>query len=147
MSAAQRDSSAALVGRQAKMRRRLSVSDTPVTDSGPSTVKSRRWVSAVVPNTSPMLVSASVCSIGMIKSSAGPSNRCTKAADRRCCPALMWTFGVCMVMPFGSCSFMRGLMSIRATRSPLIETSICSPRYGPPNRSPVGPMCSMILNW
>ena len=41
---------------------------------------------------------------------------------------------------------MRGLMSINATRSPSIETSICSPRYGPPNRSPVGPMCSMILN-
>ena len=84
MSAAQADSSGALVGRQVKILRRLSVSETPVTAIGPATVKSRRCVSAVVPNTSPMLVSASVCSIGMIKSSAGPSNRCTNAADTRC---------------------------------------------------------------
>ena len=147
MSAAQADSSSAVVGRQVKILRRLSVSDTPVTLSGPLTVKSRKCVNAVVPNTSPMLVSARVCSIGMIRSSAGPSNRCTNTADTRCWPALMLTLGVCIVRPFGSCSFMRGLMSINATRSPSIETSICSPRYGPPNKSPVGPMCNMILKW
>jgi hypothetical protein len=74
-----------------------------------------------------MLVSASVCSIGIIRSSTGPSKRDMNAAETRCGPAETCTTGEVMLSPFGSCSFIRGLMSMSATRSPLMAMSICSP--------------------
>ena len=49
-------------------------------------------------------------------------------------------------MPFGSDSLIRVLMSSTATRSPLIETSICSPGKLLPNSWPVGIECSIIRN-
>ena len=88
ISVAHAASSAGVVGRQVKMRRRLGVSETPVTCVGPVTANSRRCGSAVTPNVSPMLVSASVCSIGATRSSTGPSARWMNAADTRCGPAL-----------------------------------------------------------
>ena len=88
-------SSAAVVGRHVKIFRRLAVSDTPVTVWGPVMAKSRRCGSPVMPNVSPVLVSASVCSIGVMMSSIGPSANWTNAADTRCGPAVTWIGGVC----------------------------------------------------
>ena len=67
-----------------------------------------------------------------------------KAAETRCGPALIAIGGVCRFMPFGSDSLMRGLISISATRWPLTETSICSPRTVLPYSWPVGIECSII---
>ena len=53
-------SSAGVVGRQMKTRRRLTVSDTPVTLCGPVTANSRRCGSVVTPSALPICVSASV---------------------------------------------------------------------------------------
>jgi hypothetical protein len=74
-----------------------------------------------------MVVSASVCSIGAIKSSTGLSNLWRNAADTRRGPALMATGGLTMFIPFGSDSSIIGSISRSATRSPSIEISICSP--------------------
>ena len=60
ISVAHAASSAAEVGRQLKMRRRLGVSDTPVTLNGPATANSRRCGSVVMPNPAPICESASV---------------------------------------------------------------------------------------
>ena len=73
MSAAHVSSSFELVGRQVKIIRRLTVSDTPVTFDGPRMVRSRMCGSAVTPKV--MLTSASVFSSGTSRSSSGPSNR------------------------------------------------------------------------
>ena len=43
-----------------------------------------------MPNATPICVSASVWSIGAIRSLTGPSNRCRNAAVTRCGPAAMW---------------------------------------------------------
>ncbi len=53
-------SSAAPVGRQTKILRRLGVSETPVTLYGPVTLKSRTCGRMVMPALSPYSVSASV---------------------------------------------------------------------------------------
>ena len=51
---------------------------------------------------------------------------------------------VSMLMPLGSASLMRGLMSSSATRSPLTEISICSPRVVLPYSCPVGMLWNIM---
>ena len=130
-------SSAAIVGRQVKMRRRLTVSETPVTRCGPTTARLRRCGSVVMPTAMPISVSARVCSIGATRSLTGPSNRCRNAAVTRCGPAGTCTGAVFSDSPVVD-SFIRGLMSNSAARSPSIDTSICSPVAVLPNRMPSG---------
>ncbi len=128
ISPAQVGSSAAEVGRQVKMRRRLTESETPVTAYGPLTVMSRRCGSSVTPKL--MLTSASVFSVGIRASSIGASNFWMNAADTLCGPAVTWmraVFGSRLLA--GSDSLMRSFSGITATRWPSMATSISSLRF------------------
>ena len=93
MSPAHRRSWLAAAGWQEKILRRLGVSDTPVTLSGPAIARSCRCGAIVTPYPVPMRVSTSVNSMGASKSSTGPTDRGTKAAAMRCGPALIATGG------------------------------------------------------
>ena len=85
---AQGISSAADSGRQENTRRRLGVSETPVTVWGPRIANSRRCGSVVTPETPlPICVSARVCSTGASRSSNGASDWTRNAAETRCGPA------------------------------------------------------------
>ena len=76
-----------------------------------------------------MLTSASVFSTGTSRSLGGASKRWMNAAETRCGPALTWTRAVRGSRLLDrSDSLMRSLSAITATRSPSIETSICSLR-------------------
>ena len=89
----------------------------------------------VMPKATPIWVSASVWSIGAIRSLTGPSNFCRKAAVTRCAPAGTWIAGdftLRLVVP----SYIFGSMASSARRSPSIEISICSSVDGAPNRNP-----------
>ena len=81
-------SSVGVVGRQLNTLRRLGVSETPVGANGPRMITSRRCGSVVIalpPEPPP----ANDQSCGRIRSSYGPSNRRTNAADTTCWPALI----------------------------------------------------------
>ncbi len=99
VSVAQPRSSSAAVGRQAKTRRRLGVSEMPVTFIGPAITRSWMCGAAVMPKPVPMRMSTSVWSIGIIRSSTGPTKRGTNAAAMRCGPALTWIGGVSISKP------------------------------------------------
>ena len=137
MDVAHAASSASVVGRHMKIFRRLTVSEMPVTRCGPTTARLRRCGKVVMPTAMPISVSAIVCSIGATRSLTGPSNRWMKAAVTRWGPADTCTGGV-LSDRLDVVSFMRGSMSKIATRSPLIETSICSPGVVLPNSMPSG---------
>ena len=123
MSQAQVSSSFAEAGEQVKMRRRLGVSETPVTTKGPAMVNDCRCGSAMNPGT-PALISTIDCSTWRNSSSVGPSNFAMNAADTRCGPALTGMRGV-VRLTFVSGVF--GSILKRAARAPSIETSISCP--------------------
>ena len=140
---AQGRASSGVVGRQAKTRRRLGVSETPLTWYGPTMARSRRWGSVVTPYPSPIWVSARVWSTGRIRSSTGPSNRLRNAAVTRCGPASRWIESLVSRMPLGSDSVIQRSMLSSATRSPSIEISNCSWSEVRPYSSPSGAECSI----
>ncbi len=98
-------------------------------------LRSFRCGSVVMPNATPICVSASVCSIGASRSMTGPSNCWMNAADTRLAPAARCTGAVLSVTPVVA-SVIRGSISRTATRAPSIETSSCSPVAVPPNSTP-----------
>src|SRR5690349_20902987 len=93
-------------GRHDRMRVRLGVSERPVDLGGPRIGKSRRWGAVVMPVAEPICVSASVCSIGEIRSSTIACDFGMNAAEMRCGPALIAIASVLMFMPFGELSLM-----------------------------------------
>ena len=90
VSVAQPRSSSAVVGRQPNTLRRLGVSEMPVTFIGPAMTRSWMCGAEVMPKPVPMRMSTRVWSIGIIRSSTGPTKRGTNAAATRCGPALTW---------------------------------------------------------
>ena len=123
------------------MRRRLGVSETPVTASGPWMVTSWMCGSAVTPNPVPMRVSISVESMGISRSSSGPAKCRGKTTAMRCGPAAIWIGGLSTVIAFWSASLIPACTSTTAARSPLIRISTGSLRSASaidvlPNSSP-----------
>ncbi len=150
VSVAQGRSSSAAVGRHPKTRLRLGVSEMPVTFIGPAMTRSWMCGAEVMPKPVPMRMSMRVWSIGIIRSSTGPTKRGTNAAETRCGPALTWMAGVSMTKPFSLASLMLATTSSRATRSPLTEISSSSllPAMAMPvlpNSSPLMVRCIIAL--
>ena len=144
-------SSSAAVGRHANTRLRLGVSEMPVTFIGPATTRSWMCGMDVMPKPVPMRMSTRVWSIGIIRSSTGPTKRGTKAAATRWGPALIWMAGVSMTNPFSPASLMLASTSSTATRSPFTEISSSSllPDVAMPvlpKSSPLIVRCSIALN-
>ena len=81
-------SAAAFAGWQLKMSLRLAVSERPVTFDGPRTANSMMCGGVVLPALA-VPFDASDHSLGLIRSSYGPSERRTNDTETFCCPALI----------------------------------------------------------